>query len=200
MTIHALLPQYRHAPQVRRARVTLDSRINPHKRYRALRGELEIADTLGNRLALAQECLRLQRFNEALLLFDEILASPMGDEPLYQLGKAHAEFGLDRPHAVLETLDVLKRRWPDYHSQEGHLLYAKALKRCDRPEEALDEYEHLSRYFAGQEVQVRLLLLLDRMGRADEAERIAGDILRYRGRAPLHARHQQAEWFAAAKS
>lgn len=47
---------------------------------------------------------------------------------------------------------------------------------------------------------MRLLLLLDRMGRADEAERIAGDILRYRGRAPLHARHQQAEWFAAAKS
>ena len=74
------------------------------------------------------------------------------------------------------------------------------MEASDRPAEALGEYEQLSRYYAGQEVQVRRLLLLDRMGQSEQAESIADDIMRYYKRAPLHARHQQAEWFAKAKS
>ncbi len=195
-----VLPEYRYAPQARRVQATVGAQINPNKRYRALRSELEIADTLGNRLSLAQECLRLKRFEEALLLYEEILRSPTGDEPVYLLGKAQAEFGLGQPQLVLGSLDELKRRWPAYHSQDGHLLYARALEACDRTDEALAEYTQLVRYFAGQEVQVRRLLLLDRMGHPHEAEAIADDIMRYYKRAPRHARHQQAEWFAAAKS
>ena len=124
----------------------------------------------------------------------------MGDEPVYFLGKAQAEFGLAQSDAVLTTLDSLKRHWPDYHSQEGHLLYARALENSGRSDEALTEYTQLARYFAGQEVHVRRLLLLDRMGQAHEAEAIADEIVRYSKRAPRHARHQQAEWFAAAKA
>ena len=195
-----ILPEYRFSPQVRRTQATVGAQVSPNKRYRALRSELEIADTLGNRLALAQECLRLQRFDEALLLYEEILASPTGDEPTFMLGKARAEFGLAQPRVALETLDELKRRWPAYHSQDGHLLYAKALEACDRPDQALAEYAQLARYFAGQEVQVRRLLLLERMGQSHEAEAIADEIMRYYKRAPRHARHQQAEWFAAARS
>ena len=195
-----ILPEYRYAPQARRAHAVLGSQINPNKRYRALRTELEIAAMLGNRLSLAKECLRLKRFDEALLLYEEILKSPTGDEPVFMLGKAQAECGLGQPQSVLETLDELKRRWPAYHSQEGHLLYAKALEACDRSPEALAEYTQLARYFAGQEVQVRRLLLLDRMGQTHEAEAIADDMMRYYKRAPRHARHQQAEWFAAASS
>ena len=195
-----LLPQYRHSPQARKAHSSIKMRVNPTRHYRALRTELEIADTLGNRLSLAQECLRLKRFDEALLLFEEILKAPMGDEPVYLVGKGQAEYGLGQPQATLQSLDELKRRWPDFHSQEGHLLYAKALEASDRPAEALGEYEQLSRYYAGQEVQVRRLLLLDRMGQSEQAESIADDIMRYYKRAPLHARHQQAEWFAKAKS
>lgn len=194
-----VMPEYRYAPQARVAQAVIGSQINPNRRYRELRSELEIAETLGNRLSLAQECLRLKRFDEALLLYEEILRSPTGDEPNYMLGKAQAEFGLGQPQFALDSLDELKRCWPDYHSQDGHLLYAKALEACDCPDEALAEYTQLARYFAGQEVQVRRLLLLDRMGQSHEAEAIADDIMRYYKRAPLHARHQQAEWFAAAK-
>ena len=182
-----ILPECRYAPQARVAQAAIGSQVDPNKRYRMLRGELEIVDTLGNRLALAQECLRLKRFDEALLLYEEILKSPTGDEPVYMLVKAQAEFGLGQPQIVLDSLDELKRRWPAYHSQDGYLLYAKALEAGDRPEEALGEYTQLARYFAGQEVQVRRLLLLDRMGQPHEAEAIADDIMRYYKRAPRHA-------------
>lgn len=198
--IAEVLPEYRYAPQARRAQAVIGSQINPNRRYRLLRNDLEIADTLGNRLALAQECLLLKRYDEALLLYEEILKQPTGDEPVYLLGRAQAEYGLGEPQAVLASLDELKQRWPDYHSQAGHLLYARALESCDRSDEALSEYAQLSRYFAGQEVQVRRLLLLDRVGRSHEAEAIADEIVRYAKRAPRHARHQQAEWFAAARN
>ena len=195
-----ILPEYRYAPQVRKARSGLGMQVNRNKRYRVLRSELEMADTLGNRLKLAQECLLLGRFDEALVLYEDIVKLPMGDEPLYFLGKGHAEFGLGQPQAVLDTLDELKQRWPDYRSQDGHLLYAKALEAAGRPKEALDEYADLSRYFAGQEVQVRRLLLLDKVGQSAEAEAIASEIVRYQKKAPRHARHQQAEWFSKART
>ena len=44
------------------------------------------------------------------------------------LGLARAEFGLGRSEDTVKTLDELRRRWPDYQSAEGHLLYARALE------------------------------------------------------------------------
>ena len=99
----------------------------------------------------------------------------------------------------LRTLEELKQRWPSYQSQDGHLLYARALEKVGRDDEALREYEELSRYFAGQEVQVRRLLLLDRMGHKIKAHQIANEVLRYFKRCPSYARKQQSEWFSAAR-
>lgn len=194
-----ILPQYRYSPEARRAQASVARAIAPEKRYRALKDELEIADTLGNRLAVAEECLILKKYDEALGLYEQIIASPQGDEPRYYLGKAEAQCGLERYDAVLVTLEELKQHWPSYQSQEGHLLYARALEKVGRDAEALREYEELARYFAGQEVQVRRLLLLDRMGHKIEAHQIANEVLRYFKRCPSYARKQQAEWFSAAR-
>ena len=195
-----VLPEYRNTPQANRAQAKIVNAVNPERRYRALKADLETADTIGGRVALAQECLALDKYDEALLLYEEIIKSPLGDEPNYHLGKAQAEFGLGQLEPTLATLDELKSLWPQYHSQEGHLLYARALEKLGRDQEALGEYEGLSRYFAGQEVQARRLVLLDRMGRPTEAQAIADEVMRYFKRAPKHARKQQAEWFSVARS
>ena len=197
--IMEILPQYRYSPHARRAQSSVARTVAPERRYKALRGELEMADTLGNRLALAEECMSLRKYEEAQHLYQEIIASPQGDEPIYHLGRAQAEFGLDQPEAVLATLDDLKAKWPAYHSQEGHLLYARALEKAGRNDEALVEYAALSRYFAGQEVQVRRVALLDRLGHKVEAHEIAEEVVRYAKRCPKYARQQQAEWFSAAR-
>ena len=198
--VFEMLPDYRSSPKGSRAQATIVNAVNPERRYRSLKADLETADTIGGRVALAQECLLIDKYDEALLLFEEIIKSPLGDEPNYHLGKAQAEYGLGQHEATLASLDELKRLWPQYHSQEGHLLYARALEKLGRDDEALGEYEGLSRYFAGQEVQARRLVLLDRMGRESEAQAIADEVMRYFKRAPKHARKQQAEWFSVARS
>jgi hypothetical protein len=78
-----------------------------------------------------------------LRLYEGIIALPQGDEPIYFLGKATAQFGLARPTDALATLDRLQSQWPAFRSQEGHLLYAMALEAAERPQEALREYEAL---------------------------------------------------------
>jgi hypothetical protein len=195
-----ILPAWRRAPATRKAQTQLVQAIDPNRRYRALRDELEFTDTIGNRVDLAQECMALGKYEEALKLYEGIIASPQGDEPAYFIGKAQAQFGLKRPADTLATLDRLKELWPTFRSQEGHLLYANALEAADRPGEALHEYEALVPYYAGAEPRVRQMLLLDRMGRRDEAKQIAAEVVKRLERSPPFVRKQQAEWLSRART
>ena len=89
-------------------------------------------------------------------------------------------------------------RWPDYHSADGHLLYARALAESGRTEEALDEFKAVSNYFAGAEARVRWAILLEATGRKAEE----GDLRRpphQMRRAPKYVRKVQAEWIAVAE-
>ena len=88
-----------------------------------------------------------RRFDEAERHYDHILTLPMGGEPAYALGKAQAQFGLNRSADALATLDDLKAQWSDFESAEGHLLYARSLAEVGRIDEALDEYHAVGRIF-----------------------------------------------------
>ncbi|WP_158807312.1 hypothetical protein [Beijerinckia sp. L45] len=197
--IFEVLPEWRRAPGVRKTQGQLTRAIDPTRRYRSLVDALDASNTIGNRLALADECLALRRFDEALVLYDGIIASPQGDEPVYYLGKAKAQFALGKAAEALTTLDTLKQHWPAYRSQDGHLLYARALENLGRLDEALGEYAGLSRYYPGPEPRIRQMRLLDQIGRKEEAYQIANDVVANLTRAPAFARKQQAEWFSAAK-
>jgi len=194
-----LIPEWMGTWQGQQARRRVVSTLNPEKDYRRLMDDLAITDTIANRSALADECLRLGKFDEALVHYDSILARPMGEEPAYALGKARAEFGVGRPQAAVMTLDDLRARWPDFQSAEGHLLYARALAGSGRIDEALDEYKAVSNYFAGAEARVRWALLLESLGRQDEAKAIYTDLLTQMRRAPKYVRKVQAEWIAVAQ-
>src|SRR4029077_20436040 len=102
---------------------------------------------------------------------------PMGDELIYMLGRARAEFGLGRFHDSIATLEELRHKWPDYESAAAHLLYARALEEGVRLEEAADEYAAVSNYYPGAEARVRYGLLLRKIGRDTEAETLLTELL-----------------------
>ncbi|MGD0188731.1 MAG: tetratricopeptide repeat protein [Roseiarcus sp.] len=194
-----LLPEWFGSHKVWRTRQQIAGAMNPTGRYRQLQEELEIVDTIANRSALAQECLTLDKHQEALAQYDAILAKPHGEEPGFMLGKARAEYGVGNAGAALATLDDLKRRWPDYQSADGHLLYAMALEKAGRDDEALAGYAAVGEYFPGAEPRVRQAQLLQRLGRDDEARALAEDVVRTLSRAPAHVRKTQQHWLASAQ-
>jgi hypothetical protein len=141
-----LLPAWFGTYQGQKAASRVGRALNPEKEYRALRDQLDIADTIATRGALAEECLTLKKFDEAESQFDAILAQPLGAEPIYAFGKARAQFGLGHAAEAITTLEDLRQQWPDYQSADGHLLYARALDEAGRLEEALSEYRAVSVY------------------------------------------------------
>jgi hypothetical protein len=186
-------------PGARQARRRVANKLDPEKLYRELSDQLAATDTIANRAALAAECLKIARFDEAERHYDHILKLPMDSNPLYALGKAKAELGRNRPAEAIATLDDLQARWPDFQSAEGHLLYARALAEAGRPHEALEEFRAVAAYFPGAEARVRYGLLLNVMGHTAESRVVFNELLIQMKRAPKYLRDAQAEWLSIAE-
>ena len=195
-----LIPEWLGSYQGQHARRRVGRVLNPEKTYRALKDQVEIADTIANRQALAEECIKLGKFEEAEAQYDAILVKPLGDEPSFALGRARAQFGQGRFRDAKTTLDDLRQRWPDYQSADGHLLYARALEEDGQLDEAIDEYEAVSNYFVGVEPRVRYGLALRKAGREAEARAALADVVQRMSKAPRFARKVQAQWIAMAEA
>jgi len=128
-----------------------------------------------------------------------ILQRRNAEEPQYFLGKARAQLGLGQPAAAVATLDELMQRWPDFHSADGHLLYAIALEEAGRNDEALLNFQNVGQYFPGAEPRVRQAQLLRKLGRDADAKTLAEEIVRGFKRAPAHVRRNQRHWLASAE-
>jgi len=87
-----LLPEWFGSVQGQKTRSRVVSTLDPGKRYRALADQLEVADTIATRADLAEECLALGKFDEALGHYEHNLSLPMGDDAVYAYGKARAQF------------------------------------------------------------------------------------------------------------
>ncbi len=194
-----LAPEWLGSYAAQRARRSVAAALDPAGRYRALREELEVVDTIANRSALAEECLKIGRPQEALEHYQAIVAQPLGDEPAFLIGEARALLDLGRADEAVATLEEVKRRAPDLHSPEGHLLYARALERAGRTDDALQAYASVAPTFPGPEPRVREAQLLERLGRREQARSIAEDVVRSLRRAPRHVQANEHEWFAVAR-
>ena len=80
--------------------------------------------------------------------------------------------------ACLETLHKLDEVQHNLRNQEAHLMLARALEATGRTDEALEEYDAVSRYYAGFEARSRYALLLLKQGRAEQARDLFQEVVR----------------------
>lgn len=169
-----LLPDLHHSGGKTASR--LAKTVNPRGDRKRLEDELALSDTVKNRLALADECVRTKDYARAVELFESCLTGIHKDDPKIMLSIAEAEFQLGAYVKTRDVLDQLIAANPDFRSPDGHLLYARALEELGETEGALEEYRELARY-SGIEAKCRGALFLQRSGFADEAKAIFKDVV-----------------------
>lgn len=197
--IAEILPEMMGTRGARQAMTNARRAFNPEGDYRTLANELDTADTVENRMRLAEESLRLGKIEQAIMLYKTALTGMYKDDPVLMHGLARAYFAAGDFVNCTATLDALKAANPTFESGDAHLLYARSLEGQGRRDEALQEYEAVSRYFAGAEARCRYALLLKQAGRLQEAKQMFAEVVRGVDKATGPFKRAQREWYDVAK-
>jgi hypothetical protein len=194
-----ILPDLRHDPASRRLVRNVRDRIDPEHQRRRIAQQLDVADTVENRRRLAEESLRLGDYTNAAELYQSVLKGIYATDPLFLLGLAQAQAGLEQHAAARDTLGTLIRANPDFRSEDGHFLYARCLEALGENDRALEEYEALSRSYPGEEPRLRYGLLLKSLQRHADARRVFEDMLKRAKVAPKYYRRKEQAHLDAAR-
>jgi hypothetical protein len=195
-----LIPEFFGSYRGQKAARAVGRAINPGRDYRAALEAVETAPTVENMLRLAEECVTLQRFDEAVGLYRRCLQGMHENDPALLRGLAEAEFGAGDAAAAKATLDRLRAANPDYNSDEAHLLYARAVEATGDLQVARAEYEALIDYYAGPEAKCRYALLLQKLGERERAAAVFAEVKKALDRAPRHVRRRYGEWHGIARA
>jgi len=178
---------------------TVSTGLDPTRQYRAFARAVETVPSVANFRALADECVRLERHEEAIDLYKSALTGMHETEPGAMLGLATAEFRKGDANAASATLDRLFAANPDFSSAEADLLAACILEARGRLPEALSAYERLCATYPGEEAKGRMALPLQRTGAEQRAGAIFAEIRKSVERGPAFYRRAQREWYEIAR-
>src|SRR5262245_2361825 len=121
-----LLPDLFGSRTARRAGREVKKIFDPHSDLRRYEQQARVGNNVANQQRLADELVRKGRFDEAIEEYRKALTGLYEHDPNLLLGIARAQFEKGDATATRTTLDDLIRLNPDFRSQEGHLLYARA--------------------------------------------------------------------------
>ena len=197
--IMVLLPEASHSRMAADGARVFRKAINSGKALRECKEALELTDTIGNRVALAEEYVRHNKLDEAIALYESSLTGFYLTDPVLLLGLANAlvEAGeFERAKAALETL---ARAHPEEDKPAAGLLMARALEGVGDREAALAVYARLLATASGAEVKCRYALLLKETGRETEAWTLFEEIVKSAKAGNRHSRELNRAWIDAAK-
>lgn len=194
-----ILPDLSHSRAARQAVRDISAVIDPERELRERAERAAEADTVANRTALAEECLRLGRPTDAERLFESCLTGIHATDHALMLGLAQARFALEDYAGACETLDRLRAAHPGLDCPEGHLLYARSKEQQGEVEQALIEYVALAGYHPGEEARCRLALLLQKTGRVAEARALFEQVVRTVERASKLYYRAERDWYEVAR-
>ena len=174
--------------------------LDPDKEWRERVQQAELVDSVDAKRALAEECEKKGLWADAIRLYEAAATGIFADDPAVLIGLARAQLGGGDAAAALATLDKLEEFQPRPRNQEAHLLHARALEALGRTDDALAEYEDVSRYYAGFEAKARYGLLLLKQGRVNQAREMFMEVVRASSARPVAIAPGDKEWIRIAKA
>lgn len=195
-----VLPGLTDSRQARAAGAAARKAMDPGRELREARQQLDVARTPANLRRVGDAYLDMDRPGDALPLLQEAATGILSDDEGLLTAKARAEYGCALYSDAIATLEALKDAHPRTSMPQAHLLYARALEGAGHDEEALEQYENVAGYYPGAEARARWAILLEKLGRREEAAERWNEILSAARIAPKFARKAQAEWINMAQS
>ena len=194
-----MLPDLRRNSTAKRIGSDLVNVVDPGRNLRKLQDQLEIADTVSNRQALARYYLRAGQYDEAVDLYQRCLEGVFEDDPTLTLELSYALFLQGKYEEAKEHLDCLGTVDLGIRTPDRNLLYARTLEQIGDVDASLVAYEATLPQSRGEETRCRYAALLEKAGRTEEAREVYQDILRRAKRSPGYYRRSEKDWINTAR-
>lgn len=150
---------------VRHARAKVEATLDPEREIRAARSALELADTVANRLRLADALTASGRDKEAVPLYREAIEREANHpDPRTQRKLARALFETGEAAESLALIASLDPPPGQSERDRMELLRARVLEHLGRREEALGLYADVVTRMPGEEARCRYAALLLELG------------------------------------
>jgi hypothetical protein len=197
----AVIPDLLRSAPARRLADNVVSAADPGRGYREKLRQVEQVGSVDSKRALAEECLRMGRFADAVELYESAMQGPLGgSDPALMKGLARAKM-LSGDSPAAEALFLkLKAVDPTAFDADAELDYARALVAQGKNDEAVAQYEKVVSRYPGEEARARFGLLLENLGQEQRAQALFQEILASVKGAPSYYRSRQREWVSIAKA
>lgn len=197
--IAAVIPDLRNDPRSRRVTQGVISTIDPERRRRSIQQRLEVADTVDNRRALAEESMRMGDYANAAELYRSVLKGMYATDAGFLLGLAQAQANTQDFIGARTTLDTLYSSNPNFRSSDADLLRARVLESQGDLDSALDHYRTLATSYPGEEARFRYGALLKQRGRFTDAREVFRSMIARAKHAPRYYRKKEKNWLDSAQ-
>jgi hypothetical protein len=174
--------------------------LQPERELKQLQEQLDIADTIENRRALADYYLRVDQPQKAIELYKSCLRGVFQNDPETTLALCSALVAAQLYDEAKTTLEELRTRAPSVEPSKRELLYARTLEGLGQESEAMSVYESLvDKYSSEVEAGCRLAQLAEKAGQTERAKLLYEDILKRAKRFAPHHRKSQQRWITLAQ-
>jgi hypothetical protein len=193
------LPELQQSRAPRNIAKKVVSTLDPTRLVRELEGKLALTNSFANRIALADAYTTAGRLEEALALYNQSAKGVHSSDPSVARGLAQVHYRMGNLGQAKNHLEELRKETITSKRHETDLFYARILEEMGETENALTLYRELTRENLGEEARCKLAILLDKVGRNDEAQEHYKEIVDNAKLLPKHYRKAQKVWIEKAK-
>ena len=198
--LFAILPDMFSSLPARRLADNVVNLADPGRNFREKQRQVAQVGSADAKRALAEECIRMGRFADAVELYESAMAGPLGaNDPALLKGLARAKMLSGDGVAAEGLFRRLKETDPNAFDADAELDYARALVLEGKNEAAVRQYEHVVPRYPGEEARCRFALLLEELGERQRAQQLFREVLDAAKGAPGYYRRRQAEWLRIAR-
>jgi hypothetical protein len=198
--IFAVLPEMFASASARRFADNVSEMADPGRGYREKLREVERVGSADAKRALAEECIKRGRFQDAVDLYQGAMSGPLGEgDPVLLRGMARAMLLAGDGAGAVAAFEQLKAMDRAAFDAETELDYARSLALVGRTDDALRQFESVVPRYPGEEARCRYAVLLQSIGHKERAQALFREIVESVRHAPVYYRSRQREWYKIAR-